>query len=162
IWATEVPNLGQPQFTITAPSLVAFEGGRIAKPVQFYAYSNYPAFIDHAEVLVYRASDVDLVAPLASIALPVAAVSEVKWDGALGETWPRRMQLVRPDEVERGAQVVRNAVETSHGSAFSTEQAQSQSLVDQAFGENSLRQQNIGIYGSRIRIQGRNLPENYS
>lgn len=187
IWATEDPNLGQPQFTITAPSLVAFEGGRIAKPVQFYAYSNYPAFIDHAEVLVYRASDVDLVAPLASIALPVAAVSEVKWDGALpagfearvgdellyvvraysadgsvDETWPRRMQLVRPDEVERGAQIVRNAVEKSHGSAFSAEQAQSQSLVDQAFGENSLRQQNIGIYGSRIRIQGRNLPENYS
>jgi hypothetical protein len=186
IWATEDPNLGQPQFNVTAPSMVAFEGGRIAKPVQFYAYNNYPAFIDHAEVLVYRASDTDLVAPLASIPLPVAAVSDVKWDGALpagfearigdellyvvraysadgsvDETWPRRMQLVRPDEVERGAQLVRNAVEKSHGSAFSTEQAQSQSLIDQAFGENSLRQQNIGIYGSRIRIQGRNLPEGY-
>ena len=187
IWATEDPNLGQPQFNVTAPSLVAFDGGRVARPVQFYAYNNYPAFIDHAEVLIYRASDADLVAPLASVPLPVAAVSDVEWDGTLpegfnarvgdelvyvvrayapdgsvDETWPRRMQLVRPDEVERGAQIVRNAVEKRHGGAFSTEQAQDQSLVDQAFGENSLRQQNIAIHGSRIRIQGRNLPEGYS
>jgi hypothetical protein len=187
IWATEDPNLGQPQFNVTAPSLVAFDGGRVTKPVQFYAYNNYASFIDHAEVLVYRASDADLVAPLASVPLPVAAVADVKWDGTLpagfearvgdellyvvrayakdgnyDETYPRRMQLVRPDEVERGAQLVRDAVEKTYGSAFSTEQAQSQSLLDRSFGENSLRQQNIGIYGSRIRIQGRNLPENYT
>ena len=39
IWATEDPNLGQPQLNVSAPSLVAFDGNRIAKPVRFYAYS---------------------------------------------------------------------------------------------------------------------------
>lgn len=186
IWATEDPNLGQPTFNVSAPSLVAFEGGRVTRPVQFYAYNNYPAFIDRAEVLVYRATDVDLVTPIATIPLPVAAVSDVKWDGTLpagfearvgdellyivraysadgnvDETFPRRLQLVRPDEVERGAQLLRNSVEKQYGGAFSTDQVETQSLIDSAFGENSLRQQNIGIYGSRIRIQGRNLPRDY-
>ncbi|MEP6632673.1 MAG: hypothetical protein ABJA62_00530 [Luteimonas sp.] len=187
IWATEDPNLGQPALNITAPSLVAFDGMRIVKPVQFYAYSNYSAFVKRAEVLVFRASDTDLVAPLASIPLPVAAVADVKWNGALpagfvaragdelmylvraygadgsvDETFPRRMQLVKPEEEKRGAERLRDSVEKDIGSVFSAEEAQQRSLIDGVFGENSLRQQNIAIYGSRIRIQGRNLPEHYA
>ncbi|GAA4797069.1 hypothetical protein [Lysobacter hankyongensis] len=187
IWATEDPNLGQPQFNVSAPSLVPFDGGRIAKPVRFYAYNNYPAFIQRAEVLIYRASDADLVEPLAKVALPVGAVSDVQWDGALpagfearagdelvylvrayaadgsfDETYPRRMQLVTPEEAERGNQVLRQSVERSSGLALSAEEAEQRSLVEGVFGENSLRQQNIPIYGSRIRIQGRDIPEGYS
>ena len=184
IWATEDPNLGQPSFNVSAPSLVPFEGQRVTKPVRFYAYNNYAAFIEKAEVLVYRATDVDLVDPIARVPLPVAAVGEVEWDGALpagfearagdeliylvratgsdgsvDETYPRRLQLVKPEEAERGAEVLRNSVERQSGLALSIEEAQQRSQVDAVFGENSLRQQNIPIYGSRIRIQGRNLPE---
>lgn len=187
IWATEDPNLGQPQFNVSAPSLVPFDGGRIAKPVRFYAYNNYPAFIQRAEVLIYRASDADLVEPLAKVELPIGAVSDVQWDGALpagfearagdelvylvrayaadgsfDETYPRRMQLVTPEEAERGNQVLRQSVERSSGLALSAEEAEQRSLVEGVFGENSLRQQNIPIYGSRIRIQGRDIPEGYS
>jgi hypothetical protein len=211
LWATEDPNLGQPVFNLIAPSLVAFDGTRIVKPVQFYGYNNYSAFIERAEVLIYRASDADLVAPLASVPLPVAAVADVKWDGTLpagflartgdellyivraygadgsfDETYPRRMQLVKPEEEKRGAELLRNATERKLGSAFGAdetlqrqvdqaeqdrlvdagqdgllESAGQRSLIDGAFGENSLRQQNIAIYGSRIRIQGRNLPEDF-
>ena len=185
LWATEDPNLGQPAFNVSAPSLVPFDGSRVTKPVRFYAFNNYAAFIDHAEVLVFRASDVDLVAPLARVALPVAAVSDVEWDGALpdgfkaragdeliylvraygsdgsvDETYPRRLQLVKPEEAERGAQLLRNTVERQSGLAMGVEEAQRRSQVDTVFGENSLRQQNIPIHGSRIRIQGRNLPQN--
>jgi len=187
IWATEDPNLGQPQLNVSAPSLVAFDGRRIVKPVQFYAYNNYSAFIERAEVLIYRASDADLVSPIATVPLTAGAVTNTDWDGALpeglelragdeltyivraygangsfDETFPRRMQLVKPEEAERGAQMLRNSVEKQYGSAFSIEQAEQQSLIQSTFGENSLRQQNIAIYGSRIRIQGRNLPENYA
>ena len=187
IWATEDPNLGQPQFNVSAPSRLPFDAGRITKPVRFYAFSNYPAFIQRAEVLIYRASDTDLVTPLAKVDLPVGAVSDVEWDGALpagfearagdellylvrayaadgsvDETYPRRMQLVTPDEVERGNQILRQSVERSSGLALSAEEAEQRSLVEGIFGENSLRQQNIPIYGSRIRIQGRDLPEGYS
>ena len=187
IWATEDPNLGKPSFSLSAPSLVPFDGSRITKPVQFYAFNNYSAFIQRAEVRVFRASDTDLVDPVATVALPVAASTTLEWDGGLpsgyrpkvgdelvyivraygadgsvDETYPSRLQLVRPEEAERGTQMLRNAVERSKGAAFSTDDAQLQSLVDQSFGRDSLRQQNIPIYGSRIRIQGRNLPEQAS
>lgn len=184
IWATEDPNLGQPSFSVSAPTLVPFDGERITKPVQFYAYNNYSAFITRAEILIYRASDVDLVDPVATVALPVAASATVDWDGRLpadfiahvgdeliylvraygeggvyDETFPSRFQLVRPEEAERGAQLLRDTIERQYGQAFSAEQAQTQSLLQGSFGRDSLRQQNIPIYGSRVRIQGRNLPE---
>lgn len=187
IWATEDPALGVPQFDLSAPSLVAFDGTRITKPVQFYAYSNYSDFAQRAEVLIYRASDTDLVTPVATVPLPVGAVADVRWDGALptglnarvgdeliyiariygadgsvDETYPRRIQLVKPEEAERGAQLLRNSVEKQFGTTFTTEQAQQQSLIQGTFGETSLRQQNIAIYGSRVRIQGRNIPDGYS
>ena len=184
IWATEDPNLGLPQFNVSAPSLLPFDGSRVTKPVRFYAYNNYPSFIERAEVLIHRASDVDLVTPLAKVDLPVAGVSDVEWDGTLpagfvaragdellylvraygadgsfDETFPRRMQLVTPEEVERGNQALRQSVERRTGIALSAEEAEQRSMVEGVFGENSLRQQNIPIYGSRIRIQGRDLPD---
>ena len=121
IWATEDPDLGQPSLSVSAPSLVAFDGTRITAPVRFHAYSNYPGFIERAEVLVYRASDTDLVEPVCACRCRVAAVSDAQWDGALpaglvarqgdelvypgarhgadgsvDETWPNRLQLVKP------------------------------------------------------------------
>ncbi len=188
IWATEDPNLGQPELTVSAPSLVPFENGRITKPVQFYARNNYSAFIQRAEVLIYRASDQDLVDPLAMVSLPIAAVSDVKWDGTLpaglearvgdeliyivraygadgayDETYASRMQLARPEDVQRGADLLRNSIEKQYGTSYTDDDAQEKSLVDSVFGSsNGLRQQNIQIYGSRIRIQGRNIPEEYN
>ena len=187
IWATEDPNLGVPAFSVSAPSLLPFDGARITKPTTFYARTNYSAFIERAEVLVFRASDTDLVSPLASVPLPVAAVSDVQWDGALpdglqvragdellylvrahaadgtfDETYPRRMQLVKPEEAERGLQLLRNSTERRYGTAMDAAEAERTSQLDTVFGENSLRQQNIPIYGSRIRIQGRNIADGYS
>ena len=185
IWATEDPNLGQPRLDVSAPSVVAFDGERILKPVRFQAYSNYPAFIERAEVLVFAASDADLVTPIARIALPVAGVADADWDGALpagfkasrgdeltyivraygadgaiDETYLRRLQLVSPDEAARGIELMRATVEKQLGGAFSAEAAEQRGLIDAVFGGDHLRQQNIAIYGSRIRLQGRELPPN--
>ncbi|MDR7067350.1 hypothetical protein J2X02_000167 [Pseudoxanthomonas japonensis] len=187
IWATEDPTLGQPELSVSAPSFAPFDGTRILKPVPFYVRGNYPAFIDTLAISVYRASDADLIEPLATVPLDVAAVSRVEWDGALptkypfrkgdelvyvlratgangqiDETLPRTLQLVSPEEAERGANALRNSTERQLGNALSVEQAQSQSLIDSVFAENGLRRQNIPLYGSRIRIQGRNLPREAS
>ena len=183
IWATEDPALGQPELSVSAPSIVPFDGQRITKPVSFYVRGNYPAFIKRLEVTLYRSSDGDLIEPIATIPLDVAGVTRADWDGALpsrypfrkgdelvyvlraydgdsrfDETHPRTLQLVSPEEAERGADLLRSTVERTLGSALTTAQAESQSLIDTAFAENGLRQQNIPMYGSRIRIQGRNLP----
>ena len=185
IWATEDPNLGQPQMTVSASSLVPFDGSRIVRPVRFYGYNNYSAFIERAEVLVFRASDADLVAPLAVVPMTAGAVVETEWDGTLpadfkgkagdeltylvraygkdgsfDETYPQRMQLVAPDEAERGRQSLRTATERRLGQSLDADEAEARSLTDVVFGNSSLRVQNIPIHGSRIRISGRNLPEN--
>src|SRR5690606_18949295 len=74
IWATEDPALGTPELSISAPGFAAFDGRKIAKPVQFYVRSNYSSFIERYELKVYRAADTDLVEPLATVPLDVAAV----------------------------------------------------------------------------------------
>ncbi|MCD9033715.1 hypothetical protein LDO32_18545 [Luteimonas sp. Y-2-2-4F] len=186
VWATEDPSLGAPELTVSAPTMVAFDAGRIVDPVKFFVRSNYVAFVDRYELTLYRGNDGDLIDPVARVALPVEAVSQSEWDGALpaglrlragdelvyvlraydaagnfDETAARKLQLVRPDEAERGTQRLREGVERSLGTSLGAEQAQNQALIDDVFAENGLRQQNIPIYGSRVRVQGRNLPEGY-
>jgi hypothetical protein len=183
IWATEDPTLGQPALSVSAPSFVPFDGRAITKPVQFYVRSNYSSFVERYELSLYRASDSDLVEPLAVVPLEVAAVSSSDWSGELpgnyrfragdellyvlrafdregnvDETRPNRIQLVTPEEAERGGQQVRDSAEDRIGTALTIDQAQTQSLIAEAFAGNGLRQQNIPIHGSRIRVQGRNLP----
>lgn len=184
IWATEDPTLGQPELSVSAPTMVAFDGQRITRPVQFYVRGNYPAFIKRLEISLYRSGDADLIEPIATVPMDVAAVSQADWDGRLpskypfrtgdelvyvlraygegdsfDETYPRTLQLVSPEEAERGTDLLRGSVERALGTALTGEQAQTQSLLDTAFADNGLRQQNIPLYGSRIRIQGRNIPE---
>lgn len=184
IWATEDPALGEPELSVSAPSMAGFDGKAITEPVRFFVRGNYPAFIDRMEIAVFRATDADLIEPIARLPIDVAAVSETQWNGELpangrfragdelvyvlrawdaegnfDETQPRKLQLVRPDEAERGNVQLRESVEKSLGTSLGADQALSQSLVDDAFSSNGLRQQNIPIYGSRVRVQGRNLPE---
>lgn len=184
IWATEDPDLGQPELSVSGPSMVPFEAGRITRPVRFYARSNYVDFIDRLELTLYRAGDADLIEPIAQFDLPRAAVADGEWDGTLpagrqfrpgdelvyvlraydadghfDETYTHRLQLVTPAEAERGDQLLRSGVENALGTALTADQAATQSLIDTVFAGNALRQQNIPVYGSRVRIQGRNLAE---
>jgi len=187
VWATEDPNLGQPELAVSAPSFVAYDGQRIVAPVRFAIRSNYPAFIQRMELRLYRAADIDLIEPLATVAVAPTGVAQAEWDGALpasyryragddlvyvlrayaadgvwDETMPSRLQLVTPEEAERGNRALRDTTEKALGSALSVEQAQQQRLVDDVFSRNGLRQQNIPVYGSRVRLQGRNLPQGRS
>lgn len=91
IWATEDPTLGKAELTASGPAVVAFDAGRITKPVNFYVRSNYPAFIERMELLVYRSSDTDFVTPLATVPLTVGAVVQTEWDGALLPTYRYRV-----------------------------------------------------------------------
>jgi hypothetical protein len=184
IWATEDPDLGRPELSISASSLVAFDGRRVTRPVRFYARGNYTAFVQRYEISIYRASDADLIDPIATLPLEVAAVAEGEWDGQLperyrfrigdellyvlraygengayDETWPQSMHLVAPEEAEGGSRRLRDNTERSLGTSLTLEQAESQRLLGNVFATNGLRQQNIVLYGSRIRIQGRNLAE---
>lgn len=185
IWATEDPALGTARMEVSAPSLIAYDGHKITKPIRFMTYSNYSSFLRRAEIRIYRASDVDLIEPIAVVPLTPGAVVDAEWDGAFtsdvplkvgdelvyvvrawgakdsdfDETFARRFQLTTPEEAERGASLLRESVTKQYGTTFSAEEAERRSLTDQVFGADGLRQQNIPLYGSRVRIQGRDLPE---
>lgn len=186
IWATEDPTLGQPELSLSAPSLVPFDGSAILRPVSFMVRTNYSALIKRMELAIYSGTDSDLIKPLAKVPIDVAPVASAEWDGALppgtrfrygdelvyvlrafdaqgnvDETHARRLQLVRREEAEQGRRRVREATELSLGTALSEDQAQTQSLINDVFSQSTLRYQNIPIYGSRIRVQGRNLPVGY-
>src|SRR5690606_29932439 len=70
VWATEDPALVPPALDVQAGSTAPFADGRIVRPLRFRGYSNYPSFIERLEIVVYRGSDTDLVAPLARVAMP--------------------------------------------------------------------------------------------
>lgn len=183
VWATEDPTLATARLNVTAGGTAPFDGGRIVQPVRFQGFTNYPAFIETLEIAVYRESDVDLVAPIATIALPVSAMPQAEWDGtlpagtvlkagdslryvvratgrdgAVDETHPQLIQLVTPADHERGVQAVRGRVEQAQGAGLSAGEATGLALQAQAQQGNGLRQQNIAIHGSRVRLIGRDIP----
>lgn len=184
LWATEDPALGQPILNVQAGSMVPFEDGRITQPVRFHAYSNYAAFYDRLQVSIYRGDDADRVTPLATIDLPVGAVTDTRWDGTLpaglrlqpgdvlqyvararapdgsfDETHPRRIQLVTPADYARGAQALRDEVERSHAGDLDAAAAEAVSIIESIYGKSDLRLRNIPVHGSRVRILGRDIPE---
>jgi len=181
VWAVEDPQLARPQLNASAPSLVAFVDGRISGPVRFNVFSNYAAFVERFELRIFRGTDVDLVTPLASVSVPIGNDGTVEWNGALegaamlregdelqyvlqaiaadgsvDETFPRRLQLVRQDELTRN-QLRLGASASSTQRDLSAEQLEQRRLLLGSFGESNLRQQNIRIHGSSVRIRGEQM-----
>lgn len=184
VWATEDPTLGDPLLNVQAGSQAPFAEGHIVEPVRFHAFSNYAAFYERLEVSVYRGNDQDRVVPLATIEIPVGAVTDARWDGAFradarlqagdelqyvarayaadgsfDETAPQRIQLVTPEQHARGAQLLRDQVQRNYGQALDANAAESLSISDAIYGNNGLRLRNIPVYGSRVRVLGQDIPE---
>ncbi len=184
LWATEDPALGQPTLSVATSSLAPFKDGKISEPLHFHAFSNYSAFYKRLEVVVYKGSDSDRVKPLVTITLPVGAVTDATWDGDLpaglnlqvgdqlqyvarayaedgsfDETNPRTIQLVTPAEHARGAQALRDQVQRGHSATLDASTAESVGIVDAIYGRSDLRLRNIPVYGSQVRILGRDIPE---
>lgn len=185
IWAVEDPNPGVAELSVSASNLVSFDGERVTKPVTFVVRSNYPDFIDRMEISIYRGTDIDLVNPIAVLPVTPSAVTNVEWDGTMAtnrimragdelryvlrayskdgardETYAARLQLARPEDVERQLNALRRTYERATGITGTVEQALGRSLTDQAFAGNGLRLQNIPIIASRVRIMGADVPTN--
>ncbi len=184
IWASEDPALSAPVLNVQGSTLAAVENGRIVEPVRFHVYSNYADFIERLELSVYRGNDQDLVTALQTVAFAPANSSELSVelnlpndarplregdallyvlraygaDGSVDETYPQALQLVRPQDLRRTQEQQRlNADSSLRG--LSAAELESRRLLDNSYGAGStLRQQNIPIYGSRVRLFGQDLP----
>lgn len=186
VWAVEDPQLGNPELSASASSLVPFADGRIQKPVQFNIYSNYAAFAQRFELRFFLAGDTDLVTPVATLDVPVGNVSRVEWngvlaagtsvregdelkyvlravaaDGSIDETYANALQLVRPEDVTRSQNRLSANADSSQG-GMSAAQIAERNLNTGNYGASNLRQQNIAIYGSRVRIRGEDIAGNQS
>ena len=151
--------------TIATPQL-----GVVGKSVSFRTYTNYPRYIDHAEIRLFAADQSTQQQPLA--VLRVDAGHSVDWtpppwkdsllrvtspveethsvtyvlrvygrDGRFDETKPRRLDLVRTAPVETPALA---------DAARDAERA--------AYGENTLRLHNIPTAGGAITVNGSHVP----
>lgn len=184
IWATEDSNLGQAELSISAPSYIPFSGGKIVKPITFYIRSNYSAFVTRYEISIYRGTDTDLVEPLTVIPVDVNAISSITWDGTLpekyryrnddnliyvlraydnddhfDETYAQTIKLVTPEEDDRGNISIQDSISSIKGQSMTQEEALAESLIDEVVSSNNLYRQNIPFVGSRVRIQGSNIPD---
>ncbi len=184
LWATEDPALTRASLSLNGPSTIAFDGDKISEDVSFSYYNNYGAFIDKLEIVIFDGADTDLITPLRTMDVTVQNNGRYGWDGlltldkklALGEelqyliraydaegrmdeTYPKTMLLVSEEEKKSNlARVADNSFRDT--SEQQTEQQIANDLIEsQTFGTNNLRQQNIPIYGSRVRIFGQDIPE---
>lgn len=181
-WAVEDPQPTAPRLSVAGPATAPVRDGRITGPVRFQGHANYDAFIASMEVLVYDGRDADLVSPLARIALSQGAMPSAEWDGkleggrrlvpgdelryvvratghdgAVDETHAQLITLATPDEYARGLQALRDVASRERGTALSAEDAERLQLQAGALAGNGLRQQNIALHGSRVRLHGRGL-----
>ena len=59
-WATEDPAITAPRLSISAPQAIKFDGLN-KYDAKFNYFTNYPAFIERLELVVYKCNDVDLI-----------------------------------------------------------------------------------------------------
>jgi len=183
VWSIEDPNLVNPVYQVASLPYAAFENGKITTPLEFYARSNYAAFIERAEIIIYRGIDQDLTEPLVTIPVKSASLTKVVWDGKLpdsnrynvndelfyivkiygkdgrvDETSKSPIKLIKPFDVQSSLDNVKELVSKDQGVSLSMDEAVSQYLLNNAFMGNSIVKQNIPIYGSTVILRGNNVP----
>jgi hypothetical protein len=178
VWSSEDPALRRPTMTLSVSAAAAIENG-IVEPINVSIFTNYAAFMERVEVLVYAGEDVDLTQPLFVQTLSPTAIHGFVLDipnlnerrfmagdqlrivvkaydgkGHFDETFPQVVELIHPSDREKQlAQQHFNANAQLRG--LSSSELEQRQLFDDSFTRVQwLRRQNIPIYGSNIRING--------
>jgi hypothetical protein len=185
IYASEDNSIGEAVLSVTSLPYVSIVDGVISEPITFLIRSNYSAFIDKMELSVYKASDTDLVEPIATIPVASGAFTKVIWDGKLSdsrsykagdelvyilkaydkegrfdESIKNSIRLLKPEDTMFGRNELKDSVSKEQGVLLNVQDAVDQYLLDKTFAGNSLAKHNIVIYGSRVIIRGASLPAN--
>ena len=158
LWLTEDVLAHRPQLDVLALNEVAVDDtGKMKRPVEFAAYTNYAAWVDEYRLQVYRESDTDLVRPLATLTAP-----RLDHENAF-EFLDETLTFKRG---ERLAYVLRATDE--HGREDHTH-PRLMGIVDARrperprdaeaiWGQSNLARQSITVRGSRVRVHGEEFP----
>ncbi len=164
LWATEDPSLNDPRLDVEADSVVLInDSGELQEPIQFSVYSNYSHFIKRWELSVYSPEDVGVVHPISLIqGEPLLSGEKIsvsslpkKFNLQDGGTLAYQLKVFSDDN-HWDETVVKSVVVT-------TNEALVQPLKDnRLLGKSSLKVQSIPVRGSRIRIYGAAVSDQYS
>ena len=187
LWATEDPANLDPRLGFSGPSRVKFENGKLLDSLSIRYFTNYSAFIDRLEVVIYEENDRDLVHPVVLTDLPVTGVNTFEWSGQFPKTWnirqgdtiqyqvkaygangavdettPKRMQLLSEAEFNSNATVADSQLSGEVQERLANDEldalAVEEQQLGQLLGQSDLRQQNIAFRGSRVRVIGQDIP----
>ena len=166
IWATEDPGVVDPRLDIMASGPLVVDGGSKIAPLEFNLYSNYQAYIESYKITLYHENDTDLARPLSELVGKAPRFDQpVSWDGYLqNEGRPQAGEhLVYVLEVTSASGLTdRTAPQLLRVIDPEIVFHEDDSHADRTYGGNSLAQQNIPLYGSRVRLHGQDIDRNYT
>ena len=157
----------------TALGGIILKRRKVTEPVRFNLYSNYIAFIDHWELAIYANHDRDLVKPIDVVeGRTFVSAESIEWDarsldekyfeegeslyyvlrvfdkqGRMDETAPRPITVTN----ERIIKFERRDLEREQ-----------EDVASIGFGESNLIRQTIPLSGSRVRVNGVDLDDDYT
>lgn len=184
IWATEDPTLDTAQLSFSSTNMALIEKGSIEE-IPLSINTNYAAFLERLEILVFDGKDIDLSKPLYTQSVTPAALQTIQLtlpdsvasrffkddelrlvikaydqEGNFDQTFAQVITLVDSAEKERQLSL-NNFNATPELRPLTQEEREQRELVSQSLNSSqSLRHQNIPIYGSNIRIKGQGITPN--
>jgi len=174
IWAVEDPATIDPRLSVTALGNITVDNSKLTTDnVNFRIYSNYATFIDRWEIEIYAAGDRDLITPIHTITGKQIDESEsIEWDiKQLNSKYINAGDslayvLKAYDKQGRMDETAPKSITVSEAEIFNTERRISQEdreteIANSIFGESNLVRQTIPIRGSRIRVNGINVDEDF-
>ncbi len=164
VWVTKDPAKLTPKLNVTGPTSVTIHEGAFVSPMSFTLSTNYAHYIDHWVLTVYNEVDEDFTIPLAEFKGNELAIDQVvKWDGKTANN--KALQ-----SGDRLVYVLRAVGKNGHIDETNTRAVALKSYyknqVDEPVVlsgsnalESNLRLQTIPVYGSTVRVSGRDIVE---
>ena len=171
IWVSKDPASLNPKLDVTSSSTVEMENGKFASPISFKIKTNYAHFIDSWEMAVYQSSDEQQTNPLAIfVGRDLKNGRTVKWNGTTSDG----KKLKAGDQLTYVLKVrdKKGHVDATHARQMSLVGANRNfhknsiskldKIPDSSIPENNLKLQTIPLYGSQVRIFGRDIAQGNS
>ena len=162
VWITADPTDVRGRLNVLGPSSVSAPVGNIAGPVPFAVYTNYAAFIDGWELVIYAADDQDRTRPV-WVESGLGLEETIFWDGEVNRAVTSGTELLYVLRVTDGDghwdETAPRALFLSPDDVRSTIASD---LRRSIFGVSNLEFQTVPLRGARVRVHGVDIPQGHS
>ncbi len=163
IWVSKDPASINPKLDVISSASVEIKDGKFTNPLSFKLKTNYAHFIDSWEMLVYHADDEQQTNPLANfVGRDLKNGRTLKWNGRTSNgkvlkagdqlTYVLKVRDKKGHLDETHARTLRVV-----GSELGRHIAKTNNRSTTQILENNLSRQTIPLYGSQVRIFGRDI-----